>query len=104
MAGFLDRLGRLCARRHWLVIGTWVVLATVIVVFARASSGHTFDNFRIPGAESQKMFGLGLAVAVAVDSPIVRMVLVPSLMEILGKANRWFPAWLGRLLPKITIE
>jgi RND superfamily putative drug exporter len=51
-----------------------------------------------------KMFGLGLAVAVAVDSTIVRMMLVPAVMEILGKANWWFPAWLGRLLPKITIE
>lgn len=51
-----------------------------------------------------KMFGLGLAVAVAVDATIVRMMLVPSLMEILGKANWWFPAWLGRIVPKITIE
>jgi putative drug exporter of the RND superfamily len=51
-----------------------------------------------------KMFGLGLAVAVAVDSTIVRMVLVPAIMEILGKANWWFPAWLERILPKITIE
>lgn len=51
-----------------------------------------------------KMFGLGLAVAVAVDSTIVRMVLVPALMEIFGKANWWFPAWLGRLLPRIDIE
>jgi RND superfamily putative drug exporter len=32
------------------------------------------------------------------------MVLVPAIMEILGKANWWFPAWLGRILPKITIE
>jgi RND superfamily putative drug exporter len=51
-----------------------------------------------------KMFGLGLAVAVAVDSTIVRMVLVPAIMEILGKANWWFPKWLERILPKITIE
>jgi RND superfamily putative drug exporter len=51
-----------------------------------------------------KMFGLGLAVAVAVDSTVVRMMLVPALMEIFGKANWWFPAWLGRILPKITIE
>ena len=51
-----------------------------------------------------KMFGLGLAVAVAVDSTIVRMILVPSLMEILGKANWWFPKPLERLLPRITIE
>jgi len=51
-----------------------------------------------------KMFGLGLAVAVAVDATIVRMVLVPAIMEILGKANWWFPGWLERLLPRITIE
>ena len=51
-----------------------------------------------------KMFGLGLAVAVAVDSTIVRMVLVPATMEILGQANWWFPKWLERLLPHITIE
>ncbi len=51
-----------------------------------------------------KMFGLGLAVAVAVDSTIVRLVLVPAIMEILGKANWWFPKWLERILPKITIE
>ena len=58
MAGFLDRLGRLCARRHWLVIGVWVMLAVAIVVFAQASGGHTFDNFRIPGAESQTAIDL----------------------------------------------
>jgi RND superfamily putative drug exporter len=67
----------------------------MIVVFL------SFVAYPIPEV---KMFGLGLAVAVAVDSTIVRMVLVPSLMEILGKANWWFPAWLGRILPKITIE
>ena len=51
-----------------------------------------------------KMFGLGLAVAVAVDATLVRMILVPSLMEIFGKANWWFPKWLNRMLPKINIE
>jgi RND superfamily putative drug exporter len=67
----------------------------MIVVFL------SFVAYPIPEV---KMFGLGLAVAVAVDSTIVRMILVPSLMEMLGKANWWFPAWLGRILPKITIE
>jgi RND superfamily putative drug exporter len=51
-----------------------------------------------------KMFGLGLAVAVLVDATLVRMILVPSLMEIFGKANWWFPKWLNRMLPKINIE
>ncbi len=67
----------------------------MIVVFL------SFVAYPIPEV---KMFGLGLAVAVAVDSTIVRMVLVPSLMKLLGRANWWFPAWLGRILPKITIE
>ncbi len=51
-----------------------------------------------------KMFGLGLAVAVAIDSTIVRLVLVPTIMELLGKANWWFPRRLDRILPKIEIE
>jgi len=51
-----------------------------------------------------KMFGLGLAVAVAVDATIVRLVLVPATMELLGSANWWLPRWLDRILPKIEIE
>ena len=51
-----------------------------------------------------KMFGLGLAVAVFVDSTVVRLVLVPSLMTILGRANWYLPKWLDRVLPKIRIE
>jgi RND superfamily putative drug exporter len=50
-----------------------------------------------------KMFGLGLAFAVLVDATIVRMVLVPSIMEILGDANWWFPKWLS-WLPRLDIE
>jgi RND superfamily putative drug exporter len=51
-----------------------------------------------------KMFGLGLAVAVFVDATIVRLVLVPATMELLGDANWWLPKWLDRILPKIEIE
>ena len=51
-----------------------------------------------------KLFGLGLAVAVLIDATLVRMVLVPSTMELLGKANWWFPKWLDRLLPKVDVE
>ncbi len=51
-----------------------------------------------------KMFGLGLAVAVFIDATVVRLVLVPATMELLGDANWWLPRWLGRLLPEIRIE
>jgi putative drug exporter of the RND superfamily len=51
-----------------------------------------------------KMFGVGLAVAVFVDATLVRLVLVPATMELLGAANWWLPRWLGRILPRIRIE
>ncbi|MER3454773.1 MAG: hypothetical protein C4318_06390 [Acidimicrobiia bacterium] len=51
-----------------------------------------------------KLFGLGLATAIFVDATMVRLVLVPSTMELLGKANWWLPPWLDRVLPKISVE
>jgi RND superfamily putative drug exporter len=51
-----------------------------------------------------KMFGLGLAVAVFVDATIVRMVLVPSTMALLGDGNWWLPRWLDRILPHLDLE
>ena len=51
-----------------------------------------------------KMMGVGLATAVAVDATIVRMVLVPSTMALVGDANWWLPRWLDRFLPHIDLE
>jgi RND superfamily putative drug exporter len=51
-----------------------------------------------------KMMGLGLATAIFVDATLVRMVLVPAAMTLMGDANWWMPAWLDRLLPTIDIE
>ncbi len=51
-----------------------------------------------------KMMGLGLAVAIFVDATIVRVVLVPATMKLMGDANWWIPGWLDRLLPTIDIE
>jgi RND superfamily putative drug exporter len=51
-----------------------------------------------------KMVGLGLAVAVLVDATVVRMLLVPSLMVLMGRANWWLPSWLDRILPRVHIE
>ena len=51
-----------------------------------------------------KMMGLGLATAIFVDATIVRMVLVPATMKLMGDANWWIPGWLDRLLPTIDIE
>jgi RND superfamily putative drug exporter len=51
-----------------------------------------------------KMIGVGLATAILVDATIVRMVLVPATMELLGDANWWFPAWLAKRLPTFHVE
>ena len=48
--------------------------------------------------------GLGLAVAVLIDATVVRLVLVPSTMELLGDWNWWMPAWLDRILPRVHVE
>jgi RND superfamily putative drug exporter len=50
-----------------------------------------------------KLIGFGMAVAVLIDSTLVRMILVPAAMELLGKRAWWFPSWLG-WLPKLNIE
>jgi len=51
-----------------------------------------------------KMVGLGLAIAIFVDATIVRMILVPAAMKLMGDANWWIPGWLDRVLPTIDIE
>jgi putative drug exporter of the RND superfamily len=51
-----------------------------------------------------KMFGLGLATAVFIDATIVRIVLVPATMKLLGDWNWWLPGWLDRLLPNLDVE
>ena len=63
-----------------------------------------FSAFVLGDDRSLKLFGLGLAVAVLVDATIVRMVLVPATMELLGDRNWWFPKWLDRILPRVHIE
>ncbi len=47
---------------------------------------------------------MGLAVAIALDATVVRMVLVPATMALLGRANWWLPGWLDRLLPQLRVE
>jgi RND superfamily putative drug exporter len=51
-----------------------------------------------------KEFGVGLAVAIAIDSTLVRCLLVPAVMVLLGKRAWWLPGWLDRIVPHISIE
>jgi putative drug exporter of the RND superfamily len=51
-----------------------------------------------------KLFGIGLASAIFLDATIVRMVLVPAVMQLLGDRNWWIPDWLERILPRLDVE
>jgi RND superfamily putative drug exporter len=74
-----------------------ITAAALIMVFV-------FGSFVVSDVRALKLIGLGLAVAVAIDASIVRVILVPATMELLGKANWWLPRWLDRILPKIDVE
>ena len=51
-----------------------------------------------------KLFGIGFAAAIFIDATLIRMVIVPSTMELLGDANWWLPGWLDRILPHLDVE
>ena len=63
-----------------------------------------FTVFVFTGVPSVAEIGLGCAVAIGVDATIVRLVLVPALMELLGRWNWWLPGPLQRVLPSASIE
>ena len=75
-----------------------------VVVIAALIMSSVFMAF-IPSTESIiKLFGVALASAVLIDAFVIRLVLIPSLMTIFGKANWWLPGWLDRILPTLHIE
>ena len=63
-----------------------------------------FCAFLINGDPNIKQFGLGMAAAVAVDATIVRCLLVPAILSLLGRAAWWLPSWLDRAMPHLSIE
>ena len=63
-----------------------------------------FGAFVLGADRSLKLFGFGLAVAVLLDATVVRLVLVPATMELLGDKNWWIPKWLDRILPTLHVE
>jgi RND superfamily putative drug exporter len=75
-----------------------VITAAALIMFC------VFGAFALGDDRALKLFGLGLGIAVLIDATIVRMVLVPATMELLGDRNWWIPNWLDRVLPNIEIE
>ncbi len=75
-----------------------------VITAAAAIMVTVFGAFVMEDAVFLKLAGIGLATAVFVDATVVRMVLVPATMELLGDRNWWLPRWLDRLLPRIDVE
>ncbi|MEX2293445.1 MAG: MMPL family transporter [Acidimicrobiales bacterium] len=79
--------------------------ATARVISAAAAiMVFVFGSFILESDRLLKLSGVGLAVAIFLDATIVRMLLVPATMELLGDKNWWLPKWLDRLLPTIDVE
>ncbi len=75
-----------------------------VITAAAAIMIAVFMSFVLGDLRVLKLMGLGLASAILVDATVVRMVLVPATMELLGNANWWLPKWLDRLVPRVSIE
>jgi RND superfamily putative drug exporter len=79
--------------------------ATARVITAAALIMVTvFASFVLGDNTAVKLFGVGLAFAILIDATLVRMVLVPATMELLGDRNWWFPRWLDRIVPRLHVE
>jgi RND superfamily putative drug exporter len=75
-----------------------------VITSAAAIMVAVFVGFGLDTDVTVKMIGVGMAVAVLVDATLVRMVLVPATMALLGRANWWIPRWLDRVLPHLDVE
>ena len=81
-----------------------LVTSAVVITAAASIMVFVFGGFVLNGDPTVKQFGIGLAIAVILDATVVRCLLVPARMVMLGKHNWYLPRWLGRILPRISIE
>ena len=75
-----------------------VITAAAIIMVS------VFGSFAFGQDPTVKMFGIGLATAILLDATVIRMVLVPASMRLLGDRNWWLPDWLDRILPNLDLE
>jgi RND superfamily putative drug exporter len=88
---------------HESVVDGLAVSARVITSAALIMVS-VFSSFVLNGDPTVKQFGLGLAAAIAIDATIVRCLLVPAVMVLVGRANWWLPRWAEQRMPRIGIE
>ena len=85
-------------------VATGIASTARVITSAALIMISVFLSFVLGDDPTVKMMGVGLATAVFVDATIIRMILVPATMKLLGHVNWWLPAWLDRLLPNLDIE
>jgi RND superfamily putative drug exporter len=81
-----------------------LVTSARVITAAAAIMVFVFGSFVLNGDPTIKQFGIGLAVAVILDATVVRCLLVPALMLLMGRVNWWMPKWLDRVVPRVSIE
>jgi RND superfamily putative drug exporter len=81
-----------------------LVTSARVITAAAAIMVFVFGSFVLNGDPTIKQFGIGLAVAVILDATVVRCLLVPALMLLMGRVNWWMPKWLERVVPHVSIE
>jgi RND superfamily putative drug exporter len=81
-----------------------LVTSARVITAAAAIMVFVFGSFVLNGDPTIKQFGVGLAVAVILDATVVRCLLVPALMLLMGRVNWWMPGWLDRVVPRVSIE
>ncbi len=87
-----------------LSVGRGLQTTGRVITAAAAIMVVVFGSFAIGDDRVIKLFGIGLASAVFFDAVIIRCLLVPAIMELLGRRAWWLPAWLDRRLPRLAIE
>ena len=81
-----------------------LVTSARVITAAASIMVFVFGSFVLNGNPTVQQFGVGLAVAVLLDATVVRCLLVPALMILMGKINWYMPRWLDRIVPQISIE
>ena len=87
-----------------LAVADGLAKSARVITASAAIMVTVFASFVLGESVLSKLFGLGLAAAILIDATVIRMVLVPATMELLGERNWWLPGWLDRLLPHITVD
>ena len=88
---------RAAVRNGLAATGKTITAAALIMILV-------FVSFILGGNRVIKEFGIGLAGGILIDAVLIRMALVPAVMQLFGSANWWFPKWLDRILPRLAVD